>query len=107
MEQALKIINMAWCPTQKYNSPYHGITLSGGDNWKGMISYYRYHIQDPIMFEKSIKVTIEHGHNNHRSDDWSSTAYWYQSEPHLKFKPILPIKLRLPIDEEKFRWEWM
>ncbi len=98
--------NTAWCPTQEYNSPYHGIILGGKDNWKGMISYYRYHIRDPIMFEKSIKVTIEHGHNNHRSDDWSSTAYWYQTEPHMKFKSLLPVKLRLPIDEEEFQWEW-
>ena len=36
--------------------------LGGRDNWKGKISYYRYHIQDPVMFQKSIRVTIEHGH---------------------------------------------
>ena len=51
---------------------------------------------DPIYFEESIKVTIEHGHANHRSDDYSSTAYWYQTEPHKKFKPLLPVKERLP-----------
>lgn len=99
-------VNLAWCPTQEYSAPYHGLTLGGQDNWKGKISYYRFHIQDPIMFEKSIKVTIEHGHNNHRSDDWSSTAYWYQTEPHLQFKPLLPVDKRLPIDEEEFEWEW-
>jgi hypothetical protein len=98
--------NMAWCPNQEYSAPYHGITLGGKDNWKGKISYYRYHIQDPIMFKKSIKVTIEHGHNNHRFDDWSSTSYWYQTEPHIKFKSLLPVKLRLPIEEEGFQWEW-
>ena len=99
-------VNMAWCPTQEYSAPYHGLILGGKDNWKGKISYYRYHIQDPVMFEKSIRVTIEHGHNNHRSDDWSSTAYWYQTEPHVKFKPMLPVKDRLPVDEEEFQMEW-
>jgi hypothetical protein len=99
-------VNMGWCPTQEYSAPYHGLILGGQDNWKGKITYYRYHIQDPITFEKSIKVTIEHGNANYRSDDWSSTAYWYQTEPHKKFPSILPVKQRLPIDDEEFIWEW-
>ena len=96
-------VNMAWCPTQEYSAPYHGLILGGQDNWKGKITYYRYHIQDPIMFEKEIRVTIEHGHANHRSDDWSTTAYWYQSEPHKPFAPIAPVQQRLPVDEEILR----
>jgi hypothetical protein len=51
---------------------------------------------DPIMFEKSIRVTIEHGHNNNRSDDLSSIAYWYQREPHKRLKPLPPVQERLP-----------
>lgn len=93
-------VNMAWCPTQEYSSPYHGIILPGQNNWKGKITYYRYHIQDPVLFETSIRVTIEHGHNNHRSDDWSSTAYWYQTEPHRPFPPLANVQDRLPIYEE-------
>ena len=93
-------VNMAWCPTQEYSAPYHGLILGGRDNWKGKITYYRYHIQDPIMFDKDIRVTIEHGHANHRSDDWSTTAYWYQTEPHKPFAPIADVEHRLPIDEE-------
>lgn len=93
-------VNMAWCPTQEYSAPYHGLILGGRDNWKGKITYYRYHIQDPVMFEKDIRVTIEHGHANHRSDDWSTTAYWYQTEPHKPFEPIPDVTHRLPVDEE-------
>ena len=89
-------INTAWSPKQEYNAPYHGIILAGGDNWKDKITYYRYHIQDPITFEKSIKVTIEHGHNNNRSDDYSSTAYWYQDKPVKPWKELLKTKDRLP-----------
>ncbi len=55
----------------------------------GRYCLYRWHIESPITFEKSIKVTIEHGHANHRSDNFYSTAYWYQSEPHAAF-PALP-----------------
>jgi hypothetical protein len=87
--------NTSWCPDQEYSAPYHGITLPGGPNWSGKISLYRFHIEDPVCFRKSIRVTIEHGHNNHRRDDFSSTAYWYQSEPHKPFD-ILPVSERLP-----------
>lgn len=77
--------NTAWCPTQEYHAPYHGITLPGGENWSGDISLYRFHVEDPITFTESIRVTIEHGHANKRSDDYSSTAYWYQTLPHRPF----------------------
>jgi len=100
-------VNMAWCPTQEHSAPYHGLILGGKENWKGKITYYRYHIQDPICFAKDIKVTIEHGHNNNRSDDWSTTAYWYQTEPHMPFPKIAPVKERLPIDELTVLWDKM
>jgi len=91
----------SWCPNQTYCSPYFGITLPGGKDFSGKISYYRYHIEDPIYFHKNIKVKIEHGHANRRSDDFSSTAYWYQTEPHKKFEGILPVQQRLPSEEPK------
>ena len=50
-----------------------------------------------MQFERNIRVTIEHGHDNRRSDDYSSTAYWYQSEPHEAFPPLPPMATRLPI----------
>jgi len=55
----------------------------------GRYCLYRWHTESPIAFEKSIRVTIEHGHANHRSDNFYSTAYWYQTEPHAAF-PALP-----------------
>jgi hypothetical protein len=55
----------------------------------GRYCLYRWHIESPISFEKSIKVTIESGHANHRADDFYSVAYWYQTEPHAAF-PALP-----------------
>ena len=87
--------NTAWSPQQKYSAPYHGITLGGGENWSGQISLYRFHVEDPVTFERSIRVTIEHGHANKRSDDYSSVAYWYQSEPHRSFS-IPPVEQRVP-----------
>ena len=55
----------------------------------GRYCLYRWHTESPIAFEKSIRVTIEHGHANCRSDSFFSTAYWYQAEPHAAF-PTLP-----------------
>ena len=55
----------------------------------GRYCLYRWHIESPIAFEKSIKVTIEHGTANDRADNFYSTAYWYQTEPHAPF-PALP-----------------
>ena len=91
-------VNQAFCPRQKQSAPYHGTIKSGGFNWWGKITYYRYHIEDPVYFNKEIKVTIEHGHDNHREDDWSSTAYWYQIEPHDQtlYPKMLDLKGRKP-----------
>jgi hypothetical protein len=92
--------NTAWCPTQEYNAPYHGLILPGEQNWWGKVSMYRFHIEDPVRFRKSIRVTIEHGHANRRSDDYSSTAYWYQAEPHGPFPTLPPVEQRLPGPDE-------
>ncbi len=48
-----------------------------------------------MRFTRSIRVSIEHGHANRRSDDYSSTAYWYQLEPHKLFT-LASIYDRLP-----------
>lgn len=95
--------NMAFCPREEYCAPYHGLTLYSGNkdwNWKGKNSMYRYHIEDPIRFRKSIQVSIEHGHSNKLTNDYSSTAYWYQLEPHAAFPKLLPVVARLPRPNE-------
>ena len=94
--------NCAWCPSVPYSAPYHGITIGpDGPNWSGKMSFYRFHIEDPIRFQESIRVTIEHGHANRRSDDYSSTAYWYQLEPHKRFPSLLPVNERLPRPDDQ------
>ena len=34
-----------------------------------------------INFDAPIRVSIEHGHANNLWNDYSSTAYWYQTLP--------------------------
>jgi hypothetical protein len=87
--------NVAWGFEKAFSSPFFGITMPGDESSGGRISAYRFHILDPVRFQKSIGVTIEHGHANRRCDDYSSTAYWYQIEPHKPFD-ILPVEERLP-----------
>lgn len=61
---------------------------------------YRYHIEDPIRFRESIRVTIEHGHANNLSNDYSSTAYYYLAAPGPSGTLRLPVGERLPRPDE-------
>jgi len=91
--------NTAFCPKQTFSAPYHGVPLYSGTDewpWKGKNSLYRFHIEDPVYFERDIRVTIEHGHANNLSNDYSSTAYWYQTEPHAVFPALPAVGDRLP-----------
>lgn len=79
----------------EYAASYHGLILK--DTATGRTVAYRHHIPDPIPFNKSILFTIEHGHANREIADYSSTAYWYQREPHKPFPPLLKASLRKPL----------
>ena len=63
---------------------------------------YRWHIMDPIRFEKDLRITIQDLGWRHdwryypQKSDISSVAFWYQREPHSKF-PKLPSKDELEI----------
>jgi Protein of unknown function (DUF2961) len=61
---------------QLYGAPVVGAEQAGSKS-----SVYRFHLDQPIPFEKSFKATIEHGNANGRSDNFYSVAYWYQAEP--------------------------
>jgi len=74
-----------------FGAPVKGVELAGGRS-----SVYRFHLDSPITFTKSLRATIEHGHANHRSDNYFSVAYWYQTEPHAPFPMLPPVEQRLP-----------
>jgi len=63
---------------------------------KGYQTSYVLHIENPVRFEKEIKVTIEHGHGNHLANEMSSTAYWYAGQPASAIVPP-PVHKRLPV----------
>ena len=74
-----------------FGAPVKGAELAGSHS-----SVYRFHLDSPIPFTKSLRATIEHGHANHRSDNIFSVAYWYQKEPHAAFPPLPSVEQRLP-----------
>ena len=74
-----------------FGAPVVGQEVAGG-RW----SLYRFHLDSPITFTKSLRATIEHGHANHRSDNLFSVAYWYQTEPHAAFPTLPTLEQRIP-----------
>lgn len=81
-------------PTFAYKN--YGNPMNGGDDRGGKWMVYRFHTDSPIPFQKYFKMTMEHGHGNHRSDNWYTVAYWYQQGPHRLRKPLPPVAERLP-----------
>jgi hypothetical protein len=74
----------------------YGAPVKGEERAGSRSSVYRFHLDSPITFTKSIRATIEHGHANARSDNFYSVAYWYQAEPHAPFPTLPPADQRIP-----------
>lgn len=85
---------------------FYGCPIMEGLNVGNRTTAYRFHIQDPVPFTKSLTVTIEHkgAHKfpdgkwsgfEERADDFLSVAYWYQSEPHAPFPAFPTVEERL------------
>jgi hypothetical protein len=75
-----------------FTAPYHGVVLM--DPERGRIAAYRWHLPDPVRFEDSIRVELEHGHGNESVADYATVAYWYQTEPHRPTSPLPPAEER-------------
>lgn len=87
--------------------PYYGVTVDEQLVPLARTSAYRWHVPDPIVFQKSLRFEIEHkgvvfnedgsvkSAFGERRDDFSSVAYWYQIEPHAPMAPLPPAKERV------------
>ncbi|MBC8180185.1 DUF2961 domain-containing protein, partial [candidate division KSB1 bacterium] len=92
---------------RQFDRPYYGVSLWEGYFPGDRVSAYRWHIQDPIPFKKSLKVTIEHrgsvfndlgillGSFVERPDWISSVAIWYQFPAATFNEPIPPADKRI------------
>lgn len=91
-----------------FSSPYTGfyyIECPENSKYLSKVGEYRWHITDPVRFEKDLRVTIQSmgwqsgGRYLPLEDDLSAVAYWYQTEPHNKFS-VLPDVENLIINDE-------
>lgn len=92
---------------REFTSPYSGmpqvIKPDGTYRSQQRFGLYRWHIADPVRFNDDLKITIQAlgWRGGHRylplQDDISSVAFWYQSEPHVKF-PNFPTWQQLEIN---------
>lgn len=92
---------------QPFSTAYTGlhqvIKPDGLYNSTQRFGLYRWHIMDPIRFEKDLKVIIQDlgwrhdGRYLQQHSDISSVVYWYQAEPHVPF-PKLPSKDDLEVN---------
>jgi hypothetical protein len=104
--------NTSWSPKEKYEHPYYGYPrVNNETGWLGRTHVYRFFINDPIFFEKSLKATIEHGGSNNMTLDIGTVAYWYQSEaaplPPAPSKELRKPKPMIgPVELHKWRHEW-
>jgi Protein of unknown function (DUF2961) len=83
---------------QEFTTPYSGmpqvIRPDGLYRSQQRFSLYRWHVMDPIRFEKDLRVTIQalgwmpDGRYQPLQDDIASVAFWYQREPHAAFPPL-------------------
>lgn len=91
---------------REFNHPYYGVVIYDGFIFGGRVSAYRWHIQDPVHFRKSLRVEIEHKGSmanekgefftgfGERADLFSSVAYWYQKGPAKRFATVPPLAER-------------
>ena len=92
---------------QPFTSPYSGLAQvikpDGLYQTQERFGLYRWHIPDPIRFDRDLRVTIQDlgwqsgGRYLPLTDDISSVAFWYQTEPHAPF-PKLPEKDLLEVN---------
>lgn len=92
---------------KEFCTPYAGlhqvIRPDGTYKAQQRFGLYRWHIKDPIRFEKDLRITIQDlgwrqgGRYLPQQSDISSVCYWYQADPHTKF-PQLPAWEQLEVN---------
>ena len=92
---------------KEFCTPYSGlhqvIRPDGTYKSQQRFGLYRWHIMDPIRFEKDLKVTIQDlgwrqgGRYLRQQSDMASVCFWYQTEQHSKF-PQLPSLQQLEVN---------
>jgi len=82
----------------EFCTPYAGLhqVIRGDGHYNVMQRFglYRWHVMDPVRFEKDLRITIQDlgwrqgSRYLQQNSDIASVCYWYQTEPHAKFPPV-------------------
>ncbi|MYA18416.1 MAG: DUF2961 domain-containing protein [Gammaproteobacteria bacterium] len=75
-------------------------------NTRGYQTSYVHHIENPVRFQREIKVTIEHGHGNHLANEMSSVAYWYADSPG-PVRDCPPVRQRFAVRRDNLTGDWL
>lgn len=99
--------NDAWA-FRVVNRPYYGVSIWEGMQTGSRITAYRWHVTDPVFFDHSLRVTIEHKGNtfyedrtlvnaytDRRPDFYASVAFWYQTGEAKKYASLPPVGERM------------
>jgi hypothetical protein len=78
--------------TGTFSAPGHGCTVR--NYITGRVAAYRFDVAAPVPFRRSLRFTLDHGFENQLATDYTSVAYWYQTEPHHPFDILPPVSAR-------------
>jgi hypothetical protein len=70
----------------------------------GYQTSYVFHLENPVRYQKHIRVTIEHGHGNHLANEMSSVAYWYAEVPTLVAAPPSVLQRKPVLCDSQGHW---
>lgn len=88
-------VGLSW-GIQESAFQYLGCSL----NQKNFISMYRWHLPDPIYWEKDCRITMQQiGLKPYvglyeRADDWSCATFWYERVPSARLPALPDLKAR-------------
>jgi hypothetical protein len=98
----------AWDFGRAFWNPYFGVPYydnagKGGEKRGILNTCYRWHIQDPVPFQKSLLFTLEHGRNGWDEDrkpftnHYTTVGFYYLDNPAGDGPPLPALKDRIPV----------
>jgi hypothetical protein len=67
-------------------------------NAKGFVTMYRWHLPDPLYWQKECRITIQQiGWKDglyERQDDWCCASFWYEPAPSAPLPPLPSVSAR-------------
>jgi D-arabinan exo alpha-(1,3)/(1,5)-arabinofuranosidase (non-reducing end) len=103
-------ITDAW-NLRTYNNLNTGVSICEPKGEDARITLYRWHLNEPVIFRKSLRVEVERRsfitlpnpetgekitHDfKYRPDNWSSVAYWYHKGVAPRWTELAPVEKRI------------